>query len=389
MRYLKLTVERNRRRIEVEQLLLLLLRIALLVLLFFFLARPVLNPTGLERWLGTAGRASQVVLIDDSLSMGYAAGGGAEEAAFARAKELATALLAAARPQDRCTLLTTSAPRVPVLHEVEATRRDELSAAVAALPLGATHAAWTSVLAGVDEVVRSCTYPTRQLTIVTDLRKAGWEDGVASIARRWGEGGRGGPGAGRGRRRRGDRQRRAPGARPARSDRPRRGGEPLGGDDPQRLVADAGRGQGGPEGRRPADRGAAPRDPPARDRPGAADRHVPGTRGARPLAGAPRGRAAGRQSPLGRGPGEGRAADPPGGRRAVVGAVRVGGRLPGRAPVDRHRLGGGVAGRGRPRPGLPLAPARPRRRARAGERRRARARAGQRASASSSAAGWG
>ncbi len=75
MRYLKLTIQRNRRRIQIEQLLLLLLRIALPVLLFFFLARPVLNPTGLEGWLGSGGRSSQVVLVDDSLSMGYAADG--------------------------------------------------------------------------------------------------------------------------------------------------------------------------------------------------------------------------------------------------------------------------------------------------------------------------
>src|SRR3954449_11960966 len=101
MRYLKLTIQRNRRRIEIEQLLLLLLRIALPVLLFFYLARPVLNPTGLERWLGSGGRTSQVVLVDDSLSMGYASDG---PAAFRRAKELAGALLAAVRPQDRCTL---------------------------------------------------------------------------------------------------------------------------------------------------------------------------------------------------------------------------------------------------------------------------------------------
>src|SRR3954451_11449123 len=98
MRYLKLTIQRNRRRIEIEQLLLLLLRIALPVLLFFFLARPVLNPTGLERWLGSGGRSSQVVLVDDSLSMGYAAGGAP---AFRRAREAAAALLSAARPQDR------------------------------------------------------------------------------------------------------------------------------------------------------------------------------------------------------------------------------------------------------------------------------------------------
>ena len=89
MRYLKLTIQRNRRRIQIEQLLLLLLRIALLVLLFFFLARPVLNPTGLEQWLGTGGASSQVVLIDDSLSMGYAAG---EAPAFRRAREMAAAL---------------------------------------------------------------------------------------------------------------------------------------------------------------------------------------------------------------------------------------------------------------------------------------------------------
>src|SRR6476469_6602929 len=62
MRHLKLTIRRNRRRIQVEQLLLLLLRIALPVLLFLFLARPVLRPTGLERWFVGGGRTSQVVL---------------------------------------------------------------------------------------------------------------------------------------------------------------------------------------------------------------------------------------------------------------------------------------------------------------------------------------
>src|SRR6201989_370733 len=74
MRYLKLTIQRNRRRIQLEELLLLLLRIALPVLVFLYLARPLLNPTGLEEWLGSGGRSSQVVLIDDSLSMGYAVG---------------------------------------------------------------------------------------------------------------------------------------------------------------------------------------------------------------------------------------------------------------------------------------------------------------------------
>jgi hypothetical protein len=186
MHYLRLTIQRNRRRIQFEQLLLLLLRIALFVILFFYLARPLLNPTGLETWLGSGGRTSQVVLIDDSLSMGYSSG---DSTAFSRAKEAAGSLVASIRPQDRCTIVTTSAPRVPVVHEVEATRRDELLAATNALPLSATHAAWPAVLDGLDEVLRSCTYPTKQLTILTDSRKAGWDRSVTSTTGRWeGEG---------------------------------------------------------------------------------------------------------------------------------------------------------------------------------------------------------
>lgn len=184
MRYLKLTIQKNRRKIQIDELILLLMRIAALMLLFFFLARPVLNPTGLERWLGSGGRSSQVVMVDDSMSMGYAAG---EVSAFQRARETAAALLAAARPQDRFTIATASAPRAPVLHDIEGARRDELTAAVLGLPPTATHAAWPAVLEGVDELLRACTYPTRQITILTDFRRSGWEGGVTSVARRWAE----------------------------------------------------------------------------------------------------------------------------------------------------------------------------------------------------------
>ncbi len=182
MKYLKLTVQRNRRRIQLEELLLLLLRVALPVLLFFALARPVLSPTGLERWIGRGGGSSEVVLIDDSLSMGYA---DADGPAFARALQVADALLSATPPRDRCTLTTASAPRAPIVHDVEAARREELAAAVSGVTLTATHAAWPAVLAGVDDVLKSCTYPTRRLTIVTDLRRSGWDAAVNEVTKRW------------------------------------------------------------------------------------------------------------------------------------------------------------------------------------------------------------
>lgn len=184
MHYLRLTIQRNRRKIQIEELLLLLLRIALPVLLFFFLARPIPSPTGMEKWIGQGGRSSQIVLIDDSLSMGYADG---EAPAFDRAVQAAASLLGTVRPQDRCTVLRTSSPRAPVVHDVEGSRREELSAAASSVSLTSAHASWPVVLDAVDEVLKSCTYPTKQLTILTDLRRSGWDREVAEVARRWNE----------------------------------------------------------------------------------------------------------------------------------------------------------------------------------------------------------
>src|SRR5580693_4182778 len=67
MHYLKLSIQRNRRRIRLEQLLLLLLRTIAILLLFFLVARPKMNAAGLGNWLGGDSRTSQVLVIDDSL----------------------------------------------------------------------------------------------------------------------------------------------------------------------------------------------------------------------------------------------------------------------------------------------------------------------------------
>ena len=72
-----------------------------------------------------------------------------------------------------------------MFQEVEGTKREELSSDALALPQTETHASWPVVFEGVDGVLQSCTYPTRQLTIITDLRKAGWDAEVSTLARRW------------------------------------------------------------------------------------------------------------------------------------------------------------------------------------------------------------
>ena len=346
MRYLKLTIQRNRRRIQIEQLLLLLLRIALPVLLFLFLARPLLNPTGLERWLGGAGRVSHVVLVDDSLSMGYASGG---PPAFHRAREVAGThagggpagrpLHARRRPRPRGRRSSTRS-KGPAARSCRATpwrcRRPRPTPS------------WPTVLEGVDEVVQSCTYPTRELTIITDLRKAGWDAGVS---RDW-------PGAGPSK---GcasgswtwarTRPAMSPWSRSSPLDRTILAGaesrwEAVIRNDSPRVLA------GAKAVLRVDDRPTEvdlPEIAPRAVGDGPADRPVPGQRAARPLAPAPRRRTAGRQPALGGRAGEGFAPDPPGRRRAVVGAVRLGGRLPRRSAVDRRRRRRGLARRGRSR----------------------------------------
>ena len=67
MKFIKLSVEQNQRRMQLEDLLLLLLRCALLALLAFALARPAMKTSGTDV-LGQA-KVTAVVVLDNSYSM--------------------------------------------------------------------------------------------------------------------------------------------------------------------------------------------------------------------------------------------------------------------------------------------------------------------------------
>ena len=60
MRFLKVSVEQNQRRIKVEDMLLLALRCLLLLLLGLALARPVIRTLGAGGWLGQ----SKITAVD-------------------------------------------------------------------------------------------------------------------------------------------------------------------------------------------------------------------------------------------------------------------------------------------------------------------------------------
>jgi aerotolerance regulator-like protein/VWA domain-containing protein len=177
MRYLKLTIQRNRRRIQLEQLLLLLLRTALLILLVCIVARPILNAAGIGRWLGGDTRTSQIVLLDDSLSMGLSTAG---KSTFEQAKEFALQTVADVGPHDRFTLALTSQIKSPLLREIDLSDRTTTQDLLRTVQPTETFTSWASTLAALDELVQSSTYPTRAVTIITDLRRAGWEEDLVA-----------------------------------------------------------------------------------------------------------------------------------------------------------------------------------------------------------------
>src|SRR4029079_4949578 len=73
-------------------------------------------------WLSGSSRKSQILVIDDSLSMGYQDGG---RSAFERAQELGASIASGTKQQDHFTLLVASQPKNPLLHEVELTDSTE------------------------------------------------------------------------------------------------------------------------------------------------------------------------------------------------------------------------------------------------------------------------
>ncbi len=94
MQFLMAAVRRNRRRIRVEQWLLLLLRTLVVILVVLAMAKPFLETFGAV----IAGRRThRVLVLDDSLSMGYTSG---EASRFEQAKELAAQLVKDSRQGD-------------------------------------------------------------------------------------------------------------------------------------------------------------------------------------------------------------------------------------------------------------------------------------------------
>ncbi|QDT26689.1 BatA domain-containing protein [Gimesia panareensis] len=184
MEYLKLTLKTNRRRLRLEQWLLLAIRTLAVLALFLAVARPISSGTNLAGFLAVEGRASRVIVLDDSLSMAYQTG---EQSSFSRAQNAVRQVLNQLGPQDSVSVVLASQPTQPLVRMAHLTEkeRDKLVSRMNELPSCQMASHWISTLEDVDRQLEEATFPVKEVIIVTDLWSAGWTSEVRDLFDRW------------------------------------------------------------------------------------------------------------------------------------------------------------------------------------------------------------
>jgi hypothetical protein len=182
MKYLKLTLKANRRRLRIEQWILLAVRTLAVAALIFAVARPVSSTTDLAGFLKLQGRASRVLVIDDSLSMGHETAG---VTSFQRARQVSEQIVHAVGPQDSLTICTTSQPLAPLVRHARLEKPDTALARIRDLALSDVASAWPETLTAIDDHLKSSEFPLKEVILVTDLWASGWSTDSAALCDRW------------------------------------------------------------------------------------------------------------------------------------------------------------------------------------------------------------
>jgi len=183
MKYLKLTLRTNRRRLQLEQWVLLLIRTLVILLLIFAVARPFFSGNAAASWLSLGGRTSRVILIDDSLSMGLQMDG---KTAFERATDQAATLIESIGSQDALTVATTSSLNQPMLRDSVQTTEEAATLAQQVRGLEVTESGnnWAVTLGRLADMLEGAKHNSKEVRIFTDQRASGWSADAAEQAAR-------------------------------------------------------------------------------------------------------------------------------------------------------------------------------------------------------------
>ncbi len=168
LRFLRVSVQRTRRRKYLDDVALLAARVAVLVLLALGLARPVL--TGIKALWGGGRSTAVVIVLDNSASMALEDGGRPRlEAARAAAGQVLDAL----RDGDAVALLPTGGPPSPELGKLHH-RHDAVRQALAACRVSYERADLAGKLRQARELLAAADVPNREIYVLTDNQALSW-----------------------------------------------------------------------------------------------------------------------------------------------------------------------------------------------------------------------
>lgn len=182
MRVLRQTMKSNRKKVRLEQWLLLALRTLAVVALIIAVARPITSGAHLASLFALEGRASRIVVVDDSLGMGTRIDG---RSSFDRAVEAAGALLSEIGGDDEVTVAVTSQVTKPLVRGARVETPDSIVGQLRQQGTSDVGNQWGQTFADLDRMLRESTYPVKEVTVVTDLGRYGWGDDVTRVASRW------------------------------------------------------------------------------------------------------------------------------------------------------------------------------------------------------------
>ena len=173
MRFLIAALQKNQRRVKIEQWLLLAVRTLVILLAVGAMAKPFLESLGAVVLPGQ--RTHRVIVLDGSMSMAFVSG---DQPRFDQAKLLAGQLVRDARRGDVLSVVMMGEPpRVVVGDASPSANGSEVVKEIEALrrPDGATDL--VASFEAVDRVLGVSTIPRKEVIFITDLQTASWRQG--------------------------------------------------------------------------------------------------------------------------------------------------------------------------------------------------------------------
>jgi hypothetical protein len=176
MQFLLAAIRKNQRRVRIEQWLLLAVRTLLILLVVAAMSKPFLENYGN---VITGRRTHRVLVLDASLSMGYATAGSNR---FDQAKLLAEQLVKDSRQGDAISVILMGEPPRVVIGD-PSPNLAEVQKEIAELSLSHGAADLQSTFEAIDRVLDVSTIPQKEVIFLTDLQQTSWRRPAAGTGK--------------------------------------------------------------------------------------------------------------------------------------------------------------------------------------------------------------